>query len=72
MKKILINSNIKILKDYQSTGFLNNLNSVSSKIEISNNNLLSNILYDPQTNGPLMIVIQQDNKNFEKDFLKIL
>lgn len=70
-EKILINSNIKILKDYQSTGFLNNLNSVSSKIEISNNNLLSNILYDPQTNGPLMIVIQQDNKkNFEKDFLK--
>ena len=65
--EILINSNINILKKYQSTGFKNNYLSSSKEISISEEHLLKNILYDPQTNGPLLFSI---NKNHKDEFKK--
>ena len=39
---------------------------------LSGNNSYLNILYDPQTNGPLLIIIEENKKNsFEEDFLKL-
>ena len=67
--EILINSNINILKKYQSTGFKNNYLSSSKDISISEEHLLKNILYDPQTNGPLLFSINKDHKDkFDKEF----
>ena len=66
--EILINSNINILKKYQSTGFKNNYLSSSKEISISEEHLLKNILYDPQTNGPLLFSINKDHKDkFERE-----
>ena len=61
--EILINSNINILNKYQSTGFKNNYLSSSKEISISEEHLLKNILYDPQTNGPLLFSINKDHKD---------
>ena len=66
--EILINSNINILNKYQSTGFKNNYLSSSKEISISEEHLLKNILYDPQTNGPLLFSINKDHKDkFERE-----
>ncbi len=69
-KEILINKNIEILKTFKSTGFDNNYSSSINDILISDNNKLKNILYDPQTNGPLLFSINKKNQiEFEKKFL---
>ncbi len=68
-KEILINKNIEILEKFKSTGFDNNFFSSSNDISISKNNKLKNILFDPQTNGPLLISInRRDQIEFEKKF----
>ena len=68
-KDILINKNIGILKNFKSTGFDNNYSSSVSEILISDSNKLKNILYDPQTNGPLLLSIhKKDQIEFEKKF----
>ncbi len=68
-KNILINSNLDLLKIFQSTGFENNYKSTSKYIEISEKHPLKNILYDPQTNGPMLMAIERKNKEkFENYF----
>ena len=66
---ILINSNIDLLRMFQSTGFKNNHKSSREYIKISENHPLKNILFDPQTNGPMLIAINKKNqKKFENYF----
>ena len=68
-EKLLINPNLEILKKFQSTGYKNNYQSVSHYIKSEGNNPYTDILYDPQTNGPLLMIIEENKKDsFEKDF----
>ncbi len=68
-KDVLINKNIEILENFKSTGFENNYSSSINDISISDSNKLKNILYDPQTNGPLLLSIhKKDQIEFEKRF----
>mgnify|MGYP001962302884 FL=1 len=68
-KEVLINENIEILENFKSTGFENNYSSSINDISISDSNKLKNILYDPQTNGPLLLSIhKKDQIEFEKKF----
>ena len=68
-KKILINSNLEILKKFQSTGYKSNFESVSHYIKCDGSNPYLNILYDPQTNGPLLMIIDENKKDsFEEAF----
>ena len=68
-EKLLINPNLEILKKFQSTGYKSNYQSVSQHINIEVNNPYLDILYDPQTNGPLLMVIEENKKDsFEQDF----
>ncbi len=67
--EILINSNIDLLKMFQSTGFKNNHEYSREYIKISESHPLKNILFDPQTNGPMLITINKENKKkFENYF----
>ena len=67
---ILINPNIDLLKKFQSTGFQNNHKSSRKDIKISESHPLKNILFDPQTNGPMLITIKKQNQEkFENNFL---
>jgi len=67
--QILINDKISILKNFESTGYYNNYKSNSQNIYIKNSNNLEKILYDPQTNGPMLMAINPNNKEkFESDF----
>ena len=71
-EKLLINANLEILKNFQSTGFKSNHQSISQYINSEGNNPYLDILYDPQTNGPLLMVIQENKKDsFEEDFLNL-
>ena len=66
---ILINSNIELLRIFQSTGFKNNHKSSREYIKISESHPFKNILFDPQTNGPMLIAINRQNqKKFENFF----
>ena len=68
-EEILINKNIEILKYFKSTGFDNNFNAMKDHVMISNSNNFENILYDPQTNGAMLMLIKPDQRlNFEKQF----
>ncbi len=70
---ILINKNIEILKKHQSSGFKNNYMACSNDISIRENHHLINILFDPQTNGPLLLSIGKNNQNkFEEEFCSML
>ena len=72
-EEILINKNIEILNKFKSTGFENNYSSSVNEISISDNNKLQNILYDPQTNGPLLISIEKEDQiKFEKEFQSVI
>ena len=72
-EEILINKNIEILEKFKSTGFKNNYSSSANEISISDKNKLQNILYDPQTNGPLLISIQKEDQiKFEKEFQSVI
>ena len=67
--QILINDKESILKNFKSTGYYNNYKSNSQNIYIKNSNNLEKILYDPQTNGPMLMAINPFNKEkFENDF----
>ena len=67
---ILINSNLDLLKKYQSTSFKSNQKASGKYIKISDNHPLKNILFDPQTNGPILIAIEKQNqRKFENYFL---
>ena len=68
-EEILINKNIDILENFKSTSFDNNYTCSANEILISDSNKLKNILYDPQTNGPLLISInKKDRSAFEREF----
>ncbi len=67
-KNILINSNLDLLKLFKSTGFDNNYKSTNEFIEVSENHPLENILYDPQTNGPMLMAIEKKNKEKFENF----
>ena len=70
--EVLINDNIAILENFESTGFANNYESNSQNIYFENSNYLEKILYDPQTNGPMLMSINPNNKEkFEKDFYNL-
>ena len=69
--EILINNNLEILKNFESSGYKNNYLSSFNSIEIKDDHPLAKIIFDPQTNGPLLIVIDKEKKNkFEKEFQK--
>ena len=65
---VLINSNLDLLKLFKSTGFENNYKSSSEFIEVSESHPLKNILYDPQTNGPMLMAIDKKNKEKFENF----
>ena len=68
-EKLLINPNLEILKKFQSTGYKSNYESVSHYIKSEGNNPYIDILYDPQTNGPLLMIIDENKKeSFEEVF----
>jgi selenide,water dikinase len=70
--EILINDKIAILDNFESTGFANNYESNSQNIYLKNSNYLEKVLYDPQTNGPMLMAINNNNKEkFEKDFYSL-
>ena len=65
---LLINENHDLLDKYQSTGFKNNFQSSRQIVDNRGNGLLEKILYDPQTNGPMLFSINQNDQiNFEKE-----
>ena len=69
---ILINDNKLILNNFESTGYKNNYISNSHDIFFKSSNSLKKILYDPQTNGPMLMSINPNNKEkFEKEFYKL-
>jgi len=68
-KDILINDKLEILKNFKSSGYKNNYLSSFNSIDIKVDHPLSKIIFDPQTNGPLLIAIDKEKKNdFEKNF----
>ncbi|AFS48306.1 selenide, water dikinase [alpha proteobacterium HIMB59] len=70
-KDILINDKLEILKNFESSGYKNNYLSSFNSIDIKNDHPLSKIVFDPQTNGPLLIAIDKEKKNeFENNFEK--
>ena len=60
---LLINDNLELLNKYKSTGFENNYQSSSLNVEVKGKQILENILYDPQTNGPMLFSISENHKN---------
>jgi len=71
-EKLLINPNLEILKKFQSTGYKSNYESVSHYIKSEGNNPYMDILFDPQTNGPLLMIIDENKKeSFEEAFLNL-
>ena len=71
-ERLLINTNLEILKKFQSTGYKSNYESASHYIKSEGNNPYINILFDPQTNGPLLMIIDENKKeSFEEDFINI-
>jgi selenide,water dikinase len=70
-KDILINDKLEILKNFESSGYKNNYLSSFNSIDIKDDHPLSKIIFDPQTNGPLLIAINKEKKNeFENNFEK--
>ena len=70
-KDILINDKLEILKNFESSGYKNNYLSSFGLIGIKDDHPLLKIVFDPQTNGPLLIAIDKEKKNeFENNFEK--
>jgi selenide,water dikinase len=70
-KHILINDKLEILKNFESSGYKNNYLSSFNLIGIRDDHPLLKIVFDPQTNGPLLIAIDKEKKDrFENDFQK--
>jgi selenide,water dikinase len=69
--EVLVNTNLEILKKYVSSGYQNNYVASFPSIKINEEHPLLKILFDPQTNGPLLITIDKEKKSeFEKEFEK--
>ncbi len=69
---LLINKNINLITNFKSTGFKNNYDSTVYLVNCPRENEFKNILYDPQTNGPMLIVINKSfQSKFEDDFFKL-
>ena len=69
--EILINKKLEILKNYESSGYKNNYLSSFDSIDIKEKHPLIKIIFDPQTNGPLLMAIDKEKKNvFEEGFKK--
>ena len=69
-KDILINDKLEILNNFESSGYKNNHLSSFDSIDINENHPLIKIIFDPQTNGPLLMAIDKNKKNeFEKEFI---
>ena len=69
--EILINDKLEILKNFESSGYKNNYLSSFNSIDIKEDHPLLKIIFDPQTNGPLLIAIDKEKKNeFENNFEK--
>lgn len=67
----LINSNLNLLKLYKSTGYENNYEASHKFMKLKENSILNDILFDPQTNGPLLMVVEKDKKEFfEEKFIE--
>jgi selenide,water dikinase len=67
--EILINDKLEILKNFESSGYKNNYLSSFNSISIKDHHPLKKIVFDPQTNGPLLIAIDKEKKDeFEKNF----
>jgi len=70
-EQILINKKLNLLNSYRSTGFENNYTAAFEILKIQKNHSLIDILFDPQTNGPLLMAINEKEKEFfEKSFYK--
>ena len=70
-KHILMNHKLEILKNFESSGYKNNYFSSFNSIDITDDHPLLKIIFDPQTNGPLLIAIDKEKKNdFENNFEK--
>ena len=70
---ILINHNFEILDLFESSGYKNNYLSSIHQVDIDIKHPFFKILFDPQTNGPLLFTINESKKNkFEKSFLENL
>jgi len=68
---ILINDKLEILKNFESSGYKNNYLSSFNSIDIKESHPLNKIIFDPQTNGPLLIAIDKEKRNkFENNFEK--
>jgi len=70
---ILINNKLEILKNFESSGYKNNYLSSFNLVDIKVDHPLFKIIFDPQTNGPLLIAIDKEKKyefenNFEKNY----
>ncbi len=65
-KNILINDNEELINNFKSSGFNNNKNAMLKYLKFKRENVYQNILFDPQTNGPLILSI---NKNKEEKFI---
>lgn len=66
---ILINDQLEILKNFESSGYKNNYLSSFNLVTIKDDHPLLKIIFDPQTNGPLLIAIDKEKKNeFENSF----
>ena len=64
---------MEILKNFESSGYKNNYSSSINSIEIEDDHPLLKIVFDPQTNGPLLMAIDKEKKNeFENNFEKSL
>ena len=68
--EILINNKLEILKNYESSGYKNNYLSSFNSIDIKENHPLIKIIFDPQTNGPLLMAIDKEKKMNLKRILK--
>ena len=67
-----MDNNLDLLNNHKSTGYKDNFESTNKFILNNNNNKFTNILFDPQTNGPLIIVIDENKKeSFEKEFFNV-
>ena len=66
---ILINNKLEILKIFESSGYKNNYSSSINSINIEGDHPLFKIIFDPQTNGPLLMAIDKEKKDeFENNF----
>ena len=67
---ILINNKLEVLKNFESSGYKNNYLSSINSIDIEDNHPLLKIVFDPQTNGPLLMAIDKEKKDEFENYFK--